>query len=89
MAKCKKCGKRINCLVGNATATTGVTLRKDGNIIADESMIDCVEYDDFRCPECDELIAYTQGEAIRFLNSGIKKSCRVSNRKIYKTKRRY
>jgi hypothetical protein len=56
MATCPKCKAEIDCLYTELTATTGACLKADGNFIADESLIDCCEYNEYRCPECEEVL---------------------------------
>lgn len=72
MVKCKNCGEDINSLVSNATATTGCTMDKDGNIELDnEDLNSIVEIDEWRCPECDEVVAMDEDEARDFLKERI------------------
>jgi hypothetical protein len=63
MAICPKCKKKINVLNTELTATTGACLKADGNFIADESLIDCCETNEYRCPECEEVL-FEQNEKI-------------------------
>jgi phage FluMu protein Com len=56
MAICPKCKKKIDVLRTELTATTGASLKPDGNFIADESLIKCCEYKEYRCPECGKML---------------------------------
>jgi len=66
--KCKFCNKEIDCLVNEATATTGISMDKTGEIIwDDDNMKHIAEFNEWRCPECDEVIAWDEDEARKFV----------------------
>lgn len=70
--KCKECGEDINSLISNATATTGCTMDSSGNVELDnEDLNSIAETDEFRCPECDKVIAWNKEEASDFLKGRI------------------
>jgi phage FluMu protein Com len=65
---CPECHKAINSLFSDATATTGATMDEDGNISLDnEDLNDRVEYNEWRCPNCDYVIAWNSNDACKFL----------------------
>lgn len=69
MAICPKCKKSIKYLHTEFTATTGACLKADGNFSMDESLIECCEFNEFRCPECREILFWQneKTEAEQFL----------------------
>lgn len=74
--KCPKCKEEINCVSFDVTATCSGQISKEDvkkgiNLDLDYDLA-CltsnVEFSDFRCPECSELIGKgTQEDAIKFL----------------------
>ncbi len=68
MAKCKKCGEDLGSLISNATATTGCRIYKNGELELDtEDMNSIAETDEWRCDYCDEVMAWNEDEARKFL----------------------
>jgi hypothetical protein len=68
--KCPKCNCGISYLYSEATATTGATMNMNGEINLDnEDMNDIAETNDWRCPNCDELIAINEEEALNFMRA--------------------
>ena len=71
---CPKCKEEITYLHSEATATTGVDMNMDGEISYDEGDMNSIaEIDEWRCPECDEVLAWNEEEAINFLKKKINK----------------
>ena len=67
---CPKCKDEINYLNFDVTATCGSSLYigdKEGDYDL-SCLTDGVEYNNFRCPECDEVLFETEYEAIKFLD---------------------
>lgn len=69
MAKCKHCKATLTHLTSEATATTGCSLDKDGEISLDEDLNSNYETNEWRCPECAEVIAWSDDEGREFLNN--------------------
>ena len=68
MAKCKNCDEKLKSLISNATATTGCRLYKNGELELDnEDLNSIAQTDEWRCPNCDEVIAMNEDEAREFL----------------------
>lgn len=68
MAICGECKERIGHLISEATATTGCVLYEDGTLdLNDEDLNSIIEINEWRCPECDEIVAYNEDEAREFL----------------------
>lgn len=67
MAVCRFCNKVIEELRSEATATTNAIMTEEGAVIIDNEDDDIFETDEWRCPECDEIIAYNQYDAKIFL----------------------
>ena len=69
MATCPKCRAQIEYLRTELTATTGACLIDDGNLIADENLLDCYETNEYRCPECEEMLfgQHERTEAEKFM----------------------
>ena len=70
--KCPKCNEEITHLDFDVTGTCRAQMYEE-DVLKNEPSdydIDCltdgVEYDNFVCPECDEIIAFTEEEAINF-----------------------
>jgi len=66
---CPKCKMELNNLNFDVTATCGSQLY-DSDEYADydiDCLTDCVEFDNFSCPECNEILAQTEEEAIKLL----------------------
>lgn len=75
MAKCPKCSKDIECLNFDITGTCSSQLYKE-DVLKGEGcdydlscLTDTVEYDNFACPVCDEVLFFTQEEAENFFKN--------------------
>lgn len=72
MTKCPKCKKDITELEFDVTGTCSSTLRKSDKDCCEaydlDALLGNVEFDNFRCPECDEVIVFSEEEAKQFLN---------------------
>ena len=72
MAKCPKCNEDIDYLNFDATGTCLGYLEKGQNCTEAydlDSLTTGVDFDNFQCPNCDEIIFFTESEAMEFLNS--------------------
>jgi phage FluMu protein Com len=63
---CPKCKEEINFL--NCQSEQSTTSEKDFNYEEYDSCEDSCE-NEFRCPECDEVLATNEAEAIKLLTS--------------------
>ncbi len=73
--KCPHCNEEITCLNFNITATCGGVMEQE-EVLNNEPteydlscLTDNVQYDDFSCPECNEVIEFGEEGAINFLRS--------------------
>lgn len=67
---CPECKGEINSLYSEATATTSVDMNRDGEITYDEDDMNSIaETNEWKCPLCDEVLAWNEEEARKFLNS--------------------
>ena len=67
---CPKCKKEIDCLDYDVTATCKSQLTLDGacdETYDSDALQQNVEFDNFCCPHCDEVLAFSEEEAIKFL----------------------
>jgi len=72
MVKCKKCGEVIERLCSYATATCNCSLDAEGNLVyEEEDMGRIAETIEWRCPECDEVLAWNEDEAVSYLKDGL------------------
>lgn len=67
---CPKCKSEIDYLDFDVTGTCSSSLypNEDGDYDV-ACLTDGVEFDNFRCPECSEILFDTEEEAKEFLNS--------------------
>lgn len=66
---CPKCNKIIDELRSEATATTNALMDEEGEVIIDNEDNDIFETGEWRCPECDEIIARNEYDAREFILS--------------------
>lgn len=86
MVICKHCKAVIKYITSTATATTGATLYGDDEISLDNGDLNsCIETDEWRCPECDGILAYDEDEA-RELFKNVDKLKEIVVEKINKIK---
>lgn len=70
MVKCPKCNEEIHELNFDVTATCSSYVKENQTTDYDlDALTDCVEFDNFSCPECSEVIASSEQEALEFLNN--------------------
>jgi hypothetical protein len=61
--------------MSEATATTNALITEEGVIVFDaEDDSDIWETNEWRCPECEEIIAYNQEGAMKFVNGELNKN---------------
>jgi phage FluMu protein Com len=66
--KCPRCKQVITSLCSEATATTGISMDLNGKIIFDnEDLNKIAEINEWRCPKCDEILAWNEEEAKNFI----------------------
>jgi phage FluMu protein Com len=76
---CPKCKSEIDNLDFDVTATCSGSIYED-NIVENswgktclesydsDSLMSNVEFDNFRCPECSEILFFTESDAIKFMS---------------------
>lgn len=78
MSKCPKCKREINELDFDVTSTCSGSIYKENikenswgknclEAYDSDSLLSNVEFDNFRCPACQEILFETEEEAIKFL----------------------
>jgi len=76
--KCTACGVEIDCLDFDVTATCSSSLYQEDVVKSwwgktaveaydSDTLMSNVEFNNFRCPECDTILFDTEEEAINFL----------------------
>ena len=73
MSKCPKCNEEITHLDFDVSSGCSAQIYQE-DVVNDKTtdydidcLTECVHYDNFRCPECDETLIDTQQEATEFL----------------------
>jgi Zn-finger nucleic acid-binding protein len=75
---CPKCNVEIDCLDFDVTATCSGSIYKENiqenswgktciESYDSDSLLSNVEFDNFRCPECSEVLFETEEQAIKFM----------------------